>query len=255
MKTILAIALCLALFATPLNAGRGFAGTDLIVANGIGSPLDISSGPMTISLWFYATAVDGVEHDIASHWQGITSGAQWIVGIGTSCSGCTATGLNFFVGCCSAISGTYGSCGLAPSNSWHNAIIIVDSAGKYTGGTPSANFLLDNAGCANQAYIEHRTAGGANVNIGGHNGTANFKGRVAEFGIWNDILNSSELKSLAAGVSPSRVRRSKLVGYFPLYGASGVTIEPDQSGNLDNGTLTGTTIVPQCPCGSPAGNP
>jgi len=37
-------------------------------------------------------------------------------------------------------------------------------------------------------------------------------------------------------------------GYFPLWGASGSSIEPDLSGNKLNGTLNGTTSANHAPC-------
>jgi Concanavalin A-like lectin/glucanases superfamily len=244
MRKILIVALSLLLTPMTVNAGRGFAGIDLIVANGIGTALDIPTGPLTISVWFYATAIDGSEHDLFSHWQG-TAGSQWIIGIGAPCSGCGATTLNYSIGCCSAISGDYGSCGIPSSNAWHNIVVTTDASTGY-------DAYLDGVGCGGAAYHEHRTAGGANVNIGGYNGTANFKGRLAEIGVWTAALNIHEISVLAKGTSPNNIRRSSLAGYWPLYGAG--SPEPDYSGSVNNGTLTGTTVVPHCPCGFPTGN-
>ena len=244
MRKLLIVALLL-LIPGAGNAGRGFTGSDLIVANGIGTALDIPTGPLTISVWFYATVNDGSEHDLFSHWQGAVAGAQWIIGIGAPCSGCGATSLNFDIGCCSAILGDYGSCGVPSTSVWHNIIITTDASTGYAA-------YLDGATCGGNPYHEYRTAGGANVNIGGYNGTANFKGRLAEIGVWTAKLSVGEIKSLAKGISPNHIRRSSLVGYWPLYGAG--SPEPDYSGNKGNGTLTGTTVVPHCPCGFPTGN-
>jgi hypothetical protein len=226
-------------------AGRGFGGSDIIIANGISTALDVSSGPITISAWFYPTDVSS-EHNIVSHWQGVTTGAQFIVTLGGSyVGGASNNNVQYSIGCCGGFT-VYGYCSTAiTTGSWWHVLVVADTAGVY--GSPSANLYLNGISCGGVGWTENRTAGGANFNIGGHNGTANFQGRIAEVGYWNAALSPAERLALSKGVSPATVRRTSLIGYFPLYGAG--SPEPDLSGNKNNGTLTGTTVAPHCPCG------
>ena len=249
MKRLLSIAALFSLLLLPvsLNAGRGFAGTDLIVAGSAGTPLDISTGPMTVSAWFYPTTVDASAHDIVTHGGTSGVGAQFQISLGRGV--CSTGGTNQIVynvgGGSGCVLGVYGALGTITANHWYFVLLFVDSAGKYYG-SPAAGIVLSGFGLSYQAFREYRIAGGS-LDIGGYQSTGTFKGTIAEVGIWNDILNSSEIAALEAGVSPNRIRRSALAGYFPLYGAH--SPEPDYSGNKDNGTLTGTTVVPHCPCG------
>lgn len=61
-------------------------------------------------------------------------------------------------------------------------------------------------------------------------------GRIAEAGIWNVELNTSEIAALAKGVSPLRIRPNALVAYWPLYGVG--SPEPDYSNGGFHLTLT-----------------
>jgi hypothetical protein len=81
-----------------------------------------------------------------------------------------------------------------------------------------------------------------------------FAGTIAEVAIWNAILSPSERAALA-NVCPSGIRRASIVGYWPLWGASGTSIEPDLSGNVNNGALTGTSSANHPPCTPAPGGP
>ena len=67
----------------------------------------------------------------------------------------------------------------------------------------------------------------------------NVDGLLAEVGVWNVALTDAEVASLAAGVSPLRIRRANLVAYWPLQGNS-VSGTFDASGNGFTLTETGT---------------
>jgi hypothetical protein len=247
MKRLILIFALLILLPVSLDAGRGFTGTDIIVAGSAGTALDISTGPMTVSAWFYPTTVDSSPHDIVTHGGTSGTGAQFQISLGRSVCG-TGSGNNitFNVGGGSGcLLGIYGTCGTITTGRWYFVLLFVDSSGKYYG-SPTAGVVLSGYSCGFWAFRDYRISGGS-LNVGGYQGTGTFKGWIAEVGIWNDILNPSEIAALKAGVSPNRIRRSSLAGYFPLYGAH--SPEPDYSGNKDNGTLTGTTTVPHCPCG------
>lgn len=81
-----------------------------------------------------------------------------------------------------------------------------------------------------------------------------MNGLVAEVGIWNVVLTDNEIKTLAAGVSPIRVRPVSLQRYWPIYGD--VDPEPDFSGTGDTLVIQGNPEPAQsdhAPVGPPFG--
>jgi hypothetical protein len=64
--------------------------------------------------------------------------------------------------------------------------------------------------------------------------------KLAEFGIWSVVLVDSEVRMLAAGVSPLRVRPDALLHYWPIYGIG--SPEPDFRGGIN---LDLTSAPPQ----------
>ena len=80
--------------------------------------------------------------------------------------------------------------------------------------------------------------------LGDSTPSADYTGRIAEATIWNVALTDDEVLALAGGVSCFRIRGGNIVGYWPLFGASP---ETDFSGNGNNLTLSGTTIVDHAP--------
>ena len=61
----------------------------------------------------------------------------------------------------------------------------------------------------------------------------NTNGQIADLAIGTLTLTAGEMSALAAGFRPSNIRRTALVGYWPLDGLS--SPEPDLSGNAFNG--------------------
>jgi Concanavalin A-like lectin/glucanases superfamily len=233
--------------------GRAFNGSSQIVAPAVGNLLDISNNnPMTVSAWFNVTNFS-TEHDIVTKWGASGADANFILTVGITNWG-SATGLSYCVGAAYNLTGCYGVVpGTLSANTWYNIVLAVDPAGKYAG-SPAISCMVALAGVQigyqEQGFRENRTAGGVNVSIGGQSATGgNFSGMVAEVGIWNDILSPGEIVALQGGIPPVQVRRTKLQGYWPLYGVSGTSIEPDLSGNLYTGTLTGTTPTNHSPTG------
>lgn len=82
-----------------------------------------------------------------------------------------------------------------------------------------------------------------NTLIGADSSAANtgWNGRIADAAIWNTALTLAEMAALAKGARPYQIRRGSLVGYWPLDGLS--SPEPDLSGNVNNGALTGTSLA------------
>lgn len=227
----------------PCLGGRSFNGTsDNISAPGIGTPLDISSGSITISAWFYPTAVDNNEHDVVSHWQG-ANGSQFIIAIGGGVGGGNSNQLQFNIGNGGPLTGVYGVCETVTPGQWYHVILWVDATGKYSG-SPAAGCGAPGPG---QGYRESRIPGGASFDIGGRNGLPTFEGTIAEVAYWNTILSPEERGALDH-TCPLSVRRDSIVGYFPLWGSSGSSIEPDLSGKGDNAALSGTGPANHAPC-------
>lgn len=226
---------------------RNFNGTsDLITVPAVSNALDISSGPMTVSLWMYPTSV-GTEHDPMAKWGASGPGQNFLIALGSP-SLSAANQLGFVVGRLAPITGVFGAIATAiTANAWYQVTLAVDANAKYSG-SPVAIFSLAGAASGSnvQAFRENRTAGGVNLNIGGQQVTIpTFAGRVAQAAMWNTVLSTYEVGALQAGVSPSRIRPQSLVGFWPLYGTS--SPEDDLSGHAYNGTLTGTTVATQPP--------
>jgi len=68
-----------------------------------------------------------------------------------------------------------------------------------------------------------------------------FSGAIADLGVWNVALTAQEINSLATGARPFKVQPKSLAGWLPLDGLQ--SPEPDLSGNINNGTLTGTSFA------------
>lgn len=81
------------------------------------------------------------------------------------------------------------------------------------------------------------------TDIGGEDGAGSMIGDIAHVAVWNIALTDQEVASLAAGVSPLRMRRSALVAYWPI---NGVSPEVDIIGGLDM-TVTGTSVSAEPP--------
>jgi hypothetical protein len=74
-----------------------------------------------------------------------------------------------------------------------------------------------------------------------------FHGRLCEFAYWDRILTAGEVKILAAGKCPLRVRPNRLRIYTPMYGRS-----PERAFGRSF-SITGTTQADHAPVGPPYG--
>lgn len=237
------------LLASPLWAGRSFNGSsEYITASGISTPLDISSGNETVSFWWYPTS--NSTQCAVCHYVFGSSGGQFAVGIAYGC--CTAGQLTWAVGCCGSITGTsYGNCPTTLTlNKWYQ-IILYSVSGSTTGLIVNGGSFCNSSTPWDSANI---SAGGANFTIGAQSGGLYpASGIIAEVAVWPSNLSAGFKQALATicpvGGSARRMGLPKPAGYFPLWGASGSSVEPDLSGNLLNGTLTGPpTPANHAPC-------
>jgi hypothetical protein len=74
-----------------------------------------------------------------------------------------------------------------------------------------------------------------------------FDGRIAHVAVWNVALTDQEIRSLAAGANPRRVRPDSLIAYWPVGGQSP---EQDCVGSFNMGLIgappqAGGAPVPQ----------
>ena len=245
MKKLIAFLLLLCL---PAWAGRGFTNStgDVIVMNGSGTALDQFSGPMTISFWMYPTSI--TPQNVLGRFGPTTANQEYLFCIGNTTFG-PASGNCFLIGTYSALLGVFGGCGTLTANHWYNVVTVIDTAGVVFGSPAAYNTVQGFVTCAGtQAFRERRASGTANFRVNCADQSAPtfcYAGSVAEVAVWNVPLTLNEVVTLAT-VCPDSVRRTSLVAYYPLYGAA--SPEPDLSGGVNNGTVTGTTVANHAPC-------
>jgi concanavalin A-like lectin/glucanase superfamily protein len=239
----------------------------LIVIPAIGNALDIPTGPMTISLWVYPTTLPGGSGVWAAHWNG-ASGSQWAIGNGVAPSS-SSTNAAYVIGCCGAFGPSYGACGTLVTNKWYQIVVFVDTVGLIHGSATTGMFVSGGITCSTYtAYTNDRTAGQANMTIGGStpqpsagNNAYSMTGIVGEVAVWNTLLATSSgttpfmtaLQTICPeGPSARRMGLPAPTAYFPLAGASDAGgdqgVEPDLSGNIFNGTLAGAVGANHPPC-------
>lgn len=258
MKSTFCLLIVLGIIAITLPSwgGRSFNGSsDVITAGGIGTSLDIT-GPETISFWVYPTVVDSNVRAMVAHFaNSAPSGSQFTIGLGVAAFSNTNQ-IAWEFGCCGAFGPSYGTCGTLAANQWYQIVTWIDPNGKYSGSPTSGMNILPLGGslslCSVGASGTTRKPGQANLTIGNGgnqstNSVAAFEGTIAEVAIWNDILSPAERGGLSTKC-PISIRRTALAGYFPLWGASGSSTEPDMSGNGNNGVLSGTSPANHAPC-------
>jgi hypothetical protein len=74
----------------------------------------------------------------------------------------------------------------------------------------------------------------------GVNSNVFLDGSLADAAVWNAKLTAGEIASLANGARPHKIRPASLIRFWDV-GLN--SPEPDLSGNVKNGTVTGTSIV------------
>jgi len=161
MKRLILIFALLILLPVSLDAGRGFTGTDIIVAGSAGTALDISTGPMTVSAWFYplpsipaptilslmaaprdGSAISNLSRPISVRHRK-RNNITFNVGGGSGC-----------------LLGIYGTCGTITTGRWYFVLLFVDSSGKYYG-SPTAGVILSGYSCGFWAFRDYRISGAA----------------------------------------------------------------------------------------------
>lgn len=206
---------------------RSFNGTSDFINCGNSSTLN-PTGALTVSVWTLLTGL---------------SGSQWVVArddnaLGRSFSfGTVTTNFTLQVNGANQISSAVGASGV-----WQHRLFTGNGGG--VGATTYAGYLngVASGGGTTTGPLPAATTG--NFTIGERTFAASqgfVGGRIAEAAIWNIVLTAGEISALAKGARPNTIRRSALLGWWPIDGIQ--SPEPDFSGNKNNGTLTGTAFV------------
>lgn len=114
----------------------------------------------------------------------------------------------------------------------------------YKGEGLTALAEVSGYGTSTDAVGAYNTDAATSLVVGNNNaGTIPFLGRVCELRLFNSVLSLTELegiRSRSAGIDKTSQLNAPYWGFSP---------EPDLSGNANNGTLTGTTVVGHAPVG------
>jgi hypothetical protein len=255
------ITILLLLFSLPLYAARKFNGTtDTGSVSAVGNILDLGGGStseLSWSVWAYMTSVPGSLVSVFGKGNSSNTtqlfnfeindpSAAGLIGANVHQS----ASLNHFVD-------IYCTTPLV-ANTWYNF------AAEWKGSVISSMKLFVNGVECDSLNVGAGTPSGTLQNVGANNpnicfaapnstgspGTcsaSNFAVTLAEAAIWNKALTNNELASLYH-VCPAAVRRTNLIWYAPLAGASGSSIEPDFTGSGIPVNLTGTTAANHPPC-------
>lgn len=135
------------------------------------------------------------------------------------------------------------------SNAWNYVAIVEDD-----GVTPHVYFGSVSSAATEVSYSAQVTGVGApnddsgsNLDIGGRSSAnAYAQGSIALVGIWSRVLTLPEINAQRAMLVPMNTNGLAL---FANYGWNGVGAQPDWSGNLNNGTVTGATVANHAPVG------
>lgn len=119
-----------------------------------------------------------------------------------------------------------------PEGTWGHAAAVFES--------DSSRYAYAQ-GVASSQNTTTKTPSGVNITTLGKSdnvsGTSWFSGEMAEVGLWNVALSSSDVAVLAAGVCPLLVHPESLVAYWPILGQYSPEIDVRGGANL---TLTGS---------------
>lgn len=122
------------------------------------------------------------------------------------------------------------------AGTWHHA------CGVWAAGNSRAAYLDGAAKGTNATSVT--PAGIDRLSIGAHLRLTPFgymSGRIAEAAVWNVALSDAEVRALARGIHPLRVRPGNLVFYAPLWGTS--SPERDYTRGQRHLTVTGATVA------------
>lgn len=125
------------------------------------------------------------------------------------------------------------------TDTWHHLAVVYDGS--------NVTFYFD--GSSDGSSSETGSIASHNIpnSIGRDNGSfPNYSdAKICEVAIWDTPLSANEISSLAAGISPFRIRNSSLQGYWPIWGYHSPEI--DLSKNHHTATVTGASLANHSP--------
>lgn len=132
------------------------------------------------------------------------------------------------------------------ANAWHHLGIVYD-------GSAAANVPVMYSDGVSQTVTTFTqsagafTADSAAICIGNRSSDQLrvFNGKICEIAVWNVLLTATEIKALALGVSPLRIRPANRVFFPPVYGVQ--SPEPNFAISGSTGTVTGTVRANHAP--------
>jgi len=216
---------------------RSFNGSSDLINCGTSSILNPNGGSasMTASIWAYATSFPNAYNAV----MGRSDGVNHYYVLQPKSTGKLALYYIDNLGAGQSYDGT-GSNTLS-TGIWYHLAFTIGSGGGTSGANGCQGFVNGAIDGGNSTATGGITTISASTCLGSDNHGANWAGRLADAAIWNVILTPIEIAALAKGIRPKSIRRTALLGYWPVDGLQ--SPEPDLSGNVNNGTLTGTSAA------------
>ena len=207
----------------------------------------MSRGPFTVTDYLRApvATVSQAPCTLVAWGMGVVpSSFQILLDVHNSTS---TTGRNCFnIGARSGVFSAYAGSGITTGASSQTFTILPKDnvwfhvAGVFTSSIERLVYVNGTPGTVNTTSLIPTGIDEVNVGvIGGTTKSANMGGYVAHAAIWDVALSPAEILSLYRGVSPLRVRRANLIGYWPL--DSGATTY--EFGLYNNAILQPTGVV------------
>lgn len=190
----------------------------------VGSSPVAAAYPLTMACWANLTSVAATQ---ALIWTGNSAAANHYMTLelrSTGFVGATVRNTTVFTASSSA----------APSaNTWFHA------CGAFSSSTLRTAYLNGGNSGTNTSSSTPTTFNRTNIGRYGSSVPTNYAdGLIAEAAIWDQVLDASEVASLAAGVCPLLVRPTALIFYAPLVR----TLTADIRGGLTLSNSAGVTV-------------
>lgn len=197
--------------------------TDTIITSSVPT---VARDVISMAFWIWQVSYAGASQVIM--YNGNTNSNGW--GFYTS-----ATNLNFLLG------------GIGQSSYTLPTVAVwTHIAAVNTGALGHANWVIYINGSPQSAYNpSDLTVPTGSMSLGANFGSFFDNCRLADAAIWNAVLTDGEVSALANGARPGMIEYNNLAIWLPLEGLT--SPEPDLSGNVMNGTLTGTAFAPGPP--------
>jgi hypothetical protein len=139
-----------------------------------------------------------------------------------------------------SVSGAGWTCAAGTTNVWHHVCVTYDSSSTLNNAVMYVDGVSQSVTnfSAPVGTVVNNTASYVVGNRGGANTNRGWQGDLAQFCIWNVILNASEVLALARGADPFKIRNASLPYYCRIEGI--LSPEPGWAGD---GTQFSGTVV------------